>query len=133
MTNISVNATTGIATIQTGNRLGDVALALNNAGRALPHGTCPYVGIGGHSGHGGFGFTSRMWGLALDTIVRATVILANGTILTTSESQHNDLFWVSLCNNNFECSLSTGNSWVFELLRNCQLYSSENIPYSLLR
>ena len=47
---ISVDPTTFIATIGPGNRLGDVALSLNNAGRALPHGTCPYVGIGGHSG-----------------------------------------------------------------------------------
>ena len=39
-----------VATIGPGNRLGDVALALNNNGRAMPHGTCPYVGIGGHSG-----------------------------------------------------------------------------------
>ena len=47
---ISVDPTTFIATIGPGNRLGDVALSLNNAGRALPHGTCPYVGMGGHSG-----------------------------------------------------------------------------------
>ena len=47
---ISVDPTTFTATIGPGNRLGDVALSLNNAGRALPHGTCPYVGMGGHSG-----------------------------------------------------------------------------------
>ena len=44
MTRISVDSSTNVATIETGNRLGDVALALNNIGRALPHGTCPYVG-----------------------------------------------------------------------------------------
>jgi hypothetical protein len=27
-----------------------IALALNNAGRALPYGFCAYVGIGGHAG-----------------------------------------------------------------------------------
>jgi FAD/FMN-containing dehydrogenase len=47
---VSVDSNTHVATIGTGNRLGNVALALNNAGRAMPHGTCPYVGIGGHSG-----------------------------------------------------------------------------------
>jgi hypothetical protein len=46
---IDVNSSSGLAVIGMGNRLGDVALALNAAGRALPHGTCPYVGIGGHS------------------------------------------------------------------------------------
>ena len=47
---ISVDPKTFIATIGPGNRLGDVALILNDAGRAIPHGTCPYVGFGGHSG-----------------------------------------------------------------------------------
>ena len=47
---IFVDPTTFIATIGPGNRLWDVALGLNNAGRALPHGTCPYVGFGGQSG-----------------------------------------------------------------------------------
>jgi FAD/FMN-containing dehydrogenase len=47
---ISVRAANNTALIETGNRLGDIALALNAAGRAIPHGTCSYVGIGGHSG-----------------------------------------------------------------------------------
>lgn len=50
MTSISYDASTGLATLQTGLRLGDLALALNAEGRALPHGTCPYVGLGGHAG-----------------------------------------------------------------------------------
>lgn len=83
----------GTATIQPGNRLGDVASALNNNGRALPHGTCPYVGIGGHASHGGFGFTSRMWGLTLDTIQSLEVVLANGTCATLSANQYPDLFF----------------------------------------
>ena len=112
---ISVDPTTYIATIGPGNRLGDVALGLNNAGRALPHGTCPYVGIGGHSGkqlrswsnlfiylfilpegYGGFGFTSRKWGLTLDTIQSLEVVLANGTIANVSLTSYPDLFFVSI-------------------------------------
>ena len=48
---VSVDPRMHVAIIGPGNRLGDVALALNNNGRAMPHGTCPYVGIGGHSGN----------------------------------------------------------------------------------
>ncbi|KAJ7472955.1 glucooligosaccharide oxidase [Mycena galericulata] len=81
------------AIIETGNRLGDVALTLNNHGRALPHGTCSYVGIGGHSGYGGFGFTSRAWGLTLDTVQSATVVLGNGTVVSASANVNSDLFW----------------------------------------
>ncbi|PFH48545.1 Glucooligosaccharide oxidase [Amanita thiersii Skay4041] len=82
------------ATIESGNRLGDIALGLFHQGeRALPHGACPYVGIGGHASYGGFGFTSRMWGLTLDTILSINLVLANGTIATTSKAQNSDLFW----------------------------------------
>ncbi|KAJ7215981.1 glucooligosaccharide oxidase [Mycena pura] len=87
---ISVRAANGTAVIETGNRLGDVTLALNAAGRALPHGTCPYVRS---LGYGGFGFAGRMWGLTLDTIKSATVVLANGTVATASAKVNTDLFW----------------------------------------
>ncbi|KAJ7841856.1 glucooligosaccharide oxidase [Mycena leptocephala] len=90
---ITVRASNNTAIIETGNRLGDIALALNAAGRAIPHGTYSYVGIGGLSGYGGFGFTSRAWGLTLDTIKSATVVLANGTIAMASSTVNTDLFW----------------------------------------
>ncbi|KAJ7151134.1 glucooligosaccharide oxidase [Mycena filopes] len=92
MKNITV-ASDGTAHVGAGNRLGDVALALDAHGRAIPHGLFPYVGIGGHSGHGGFGFTSRMWGLNLDRITEVEVVLANGKITTASLSSNPDLFW----------------------------------------
>ena len=42
--------TNGSAIIGGGVRLGDLALGLyNQSRRALPHGTCPGVGIGGHA------------------------------------------------------------------------------------
>ena len=47
---ISVDPKSFIAIIGPGNRLGEVALGLNKVGRALPHGLCPYIGFGGHSG-----------------------------------------------------------------------------------
>ncbi|KAJ7306216.1 hypothetical protein DFH08DRAFT_902398 [Mycena albidolilacea] len=90
---ITVRPANNTAIIETGNRLGDVALALNSKGRAIPHGTCSYVGIGGHSGYGGFGFTSRAWGLTLDTVKSATVVLANGTVVQASSSANPDLFF----------------------------------------
>lgn len=56
----------GVATVDGGVRLGNLATALYDQGkRALSHGTCPGVGIGGHFLHGGYGYTSRTWGLAM--------------------------------------------------------------------
>ncbi|KAJ7146041.1 glucooligosaccharide oxidase [Mycena epipterygia] len=92
-TNITVNPSTMTAVIETGNRLGDIALALNDYGLAMPHGTCPYVGVGGHASYGGYGFTSRMWGLTLDNILSINLVLANGTIAKASKDVNPDLFW----------------------------------------
>ncbi|KAF8610253.1 FAD-binding domain-containing protein [Ceratobasidium sp. AG-I] len=84
----------GVAKVQTGNRLGDVAQKLWDGGKwALPHGTCPYVGTGGHAAFGGFGPFSRMAGLLQDRITSAEVVLANGTLTTASATKNQDLFW----------------------------------------
>ncbi|KAF8582643.1 FAD-binding domain-containing protein [Ramaria rubella] len=84
----------GTAVVQTGNRLGDVAQGIFNQGqRALAHGSCPYVGSGGHTLYGGFGYFSRIGGLLLDQVVSAQVVLANGTLVTASNTSNTDLFW----------------------------------------
>ncbi|PWW76963.1 Glucooligosaccharide oxidase [Tuber magnatum] len=91
---LSVDPDTYVATVGAGLRLGDVASGIYRlAKRGLPHGTCPGVGISGHALHGGFGFTSRMWGTTLDNIVEMEVVLANGDIVTVSKRTDPDLFW----------------------------------------
>ncbi|KAG0151246.1 hypothetical protein CROQUDRAFT_651465 [Cronartium quercuum f. sp. fusiforme G11] len=84
----------GIAHVQAGNRISELAQGLFKAGgRAVPTGTCPLVGIGGHATYGGYGFTSRAWGLTLDNVIGHEVVLGNGTIVTTSTTEHPELFW----------------------------------------
>ncbi|KAL9120551.1 MAG: hypothetical protein Q9187_002897 [Circinaria calcarea] len=86
----------GVATVGAGVRLGNLALGIyNQARRALPHGTCPGVGIGGHFSHGGYGYDSRKWGLALDTIVGLDVVLANGSYIHTTSAAYPDIYYVS--------------------------------------
>ncbi len=85
----------GIVRVGGGVRLGNLACAIWRDGRALAHGTCPTVSIGGHFTHGGFGFTSRTWGLSMDQIVRLDVVMANGQVVQASESENSDLFVVS--------------------------------------
>jgi FAD/FMN-containing dehydrogenase len=91
--NVTVDAG-GVATVGAGIRLGNLATAIyDQGGRALPHGTCPGVGIGGHFTHGGFGFSSRAWGLSLDTIVGLDVVLANGTVVHATATAYPDVYW----------------------------------------
>ncbi|KAK8063456.1 hypothetical protein PG996_008108 [Apiospora saccharicola] len=83
-----------VARVGGGVRLGNLALRLFNQGdRALSHGTCPSVGIGGHFTHGGYGHCSRAWGLAMDQIVGMDVVLADGRLVHADESENADLFY----------------------------------------
>ncbi|KAJ7708806.1 hypothetical protein B0H17DRAFT_1030910 [Mycena rosella] len=82
------------ATIGSGTLLADVTTRLHNAGgRAIAHGTCPQVGIGGHATIGGLGPVSRQWGAALDHILEAEVVLANGTIARASATENTDILF----------------------------------------
>ena len=62
----------------------------------MAHGTCPYVGIGGHAGQGGFGLPSRAWGLLSDQVASVEIVNATGAVLTASRTQNDDLFWAAM-------------------------------------
>ncbi|KAJ5175428.1 uncharacterized protein N7482_001305 [Penicillium canariense] len=90
----NIVSATGVASVGGGVRLGNLDLSLYAQGkRALPHGTCPDVGIGGHFTHGGYGYVSRAWGLAMDTIIGLDVVLANGSLIHASASTYPDIYF----------------------------------------
>ena len=64
--------------------------------RVSDHAVHPNLCAESQPAGGGYGHTSRMWGMLLDHIVSATVVLADGSIVTASESENADLFWVYL-------------------------------------
>ena len=91
---IKLDTATNILTVGGGVRLGNLAQGAWDQGkRALSHGTCPGVGIGGHFTHGGYGHTSRNWGLALDHIVGADVVLADGSLVHATSTENTEIFW----------------------------------------
>ncbi|KAJ7780247.1 hypothetical protein DFH07DRAFT_467953 [Mycena maculata] len=91
----TMDNTTWQATIGSGTLLADVTSRLHDAGgRAIAHGTCPQVGIGGHATIGGLGPISRQWGTALDHVLEVEVVLANGTIARANATQNPDILWV---------------------------------------
>ncbi|MGH3841874.1 MAG: FAD-binding oxidoreductase, partial [Pseudonocardiaceae bacterium] len=92
MSSVQVDAD-GTAVIGAGARLIDVYTALAGAGRCLPAGTCPSVGIAGLTLGGGIGMLSRKYGLTCDRLVAATVVTADGTSRMASASAEPDLFW----------------------------------------
>jgi FAD/FMN-containing dehydrogenase len=92
---VSLDKNTNIATFGAGLRLGNLETALQPSGRALPHGTCANVGAGGHFTIGGDGFTTRAYGLAIDSLVGMDVILANGSVVHATSTEYKDVFFVS--------------------------------------
>ncbi|KAI6782828.1 FAD-binding-domain-containing protein [Emericellopsis cladophorae] len=56
-------------------------------------GICPTVGLAGFLGSGGFNMQQRSQGLAVDHVLAARVVLADGRTVVASSCSHPDLFW----------------------------------------
>ncbi|HZE50570.1 MAG TPA: FAD-binding oxidoreductase [Jatrophihabitantaceae bacterium] len=83
----------GTAVVGAGARLMDIYAALAAAGRCLPGGSCPTVGIAGLTLGGGIGLLARKYGLTCDRLVSAQVITADGMLRTASATSEPDLYW----------------------------------------
>src|SRR5436190_22879854 len=73
--------------------LGDVDHATVAFGIATPSGFIASTGVAGLTLGGGIGYLSRRFGLTVDNLLSADVVLADGTFVTASEHSHRDLFW----------------------------------------
>ncbi|BAW07509.1 FAD-binding oxidoreductase [Nocardia seriolae] len=83
----------GTAVIGAGTRLMDVYTGLAAAGRCLPAGSCPTVGISGLTLGGGIGVLTGKYGLTCDNLISAQVVTADGTLRTASATSEPELFW----------------------------------------
>jgi len=72
---------------------GRVSSALDARGWAITSGDTGDVGVGGLTLGGGFGWLVRRYGLAIDNLVGARVVTADGRLLTASTDEHPALFW----------------------------------------
>ena len=72
---------------------GDVDHATVAFGMATPSGFLASTGVAGLTLGGGIGYLSRRFGLTVDNLLAADVVLADGTLVTASETSHPDLFW----------------------------------------
>lgn len=72
---------------------GDVNHAAHSFGLAVPAGIISTTGIAGLTLGGGTGYLTRNFGLALDNLLEADLILADGKFLTANANQNSDLFW----------------------------------------
>jgi len=67
--------------------------AMNGTGWHVPTGACGNVRVGGFVQGGGYGYTSRAFGIQSDMVESFRVALADGTIVTANARENSNLFW----------------------------------------
>jgi hypothetical protein len=76
-----------------GNTWGEVDHATHAFGLAIPSGIISTTGVGGLTLGGGIGHLTRQYGLTIDNLLSADVVLADGKFAVASPRENPDLFW----------------------------------------
>ena len=93
MKNIKVDAQKMRAYVEPGATLGDFDKAVQAHGLATPVGINSTTGIAGLTLGGGFGWLTRKYGMTIDNLVSAEMVMADGRKIQVSEDENTDLFW----------------------------------------
>ena len=72
---------------------GDIDHATHAFGMATPSGIISTTGVGGLTLGGGIGHLTRNCGLTIDNLLSVDMVLADGSFVTASADQNQDLFW----------------------------------------
>lgn len=72
---------------------GDVDYATHAFGLATTSGLISTTGVGGLTLGGGIGYLDRKYGLTIDNLLEADVVLADGSFVTANKDKNADLFW----------------------------------------
>ena len=93
LVSIEVDPAAKIARAGGGVKWGELDEATQRHGLAVTGGRDPDTGIGGLTLASGSGWLERMYGLTSDSLLSARVVLADGSLVTASPFQNEDLFW----------------------------------------
>jgi len=93
MRDVTVDPDRRSARISGGARASDVLAVTDPLGLAAVTGSCSAVGMPGLTLGGGYGPLIGRYGLALDNLMAADVVLADGRIVTAERGREEDLFW----------------------------------------
>ncbi len=93
MRSVRVEPEAGTVRAEGGCTWGDVDHATHAFGCAAVSGIISTTGVGGLTLGGGIGHLTRHYGLTIDNLLEADVVLADGTFVTASTAKNPDLFW----------------------------------------
>lgn len=93
LTDISIDISAQRAQVGGGALLSHLDQASLPHGLVTTAGVVSHTGVGGFTLGGGFGRLNRKYGLAIDNLLSAEIISADGQIRTASADENPDLFW----------------------------------------
>ena len=93
MKGINVDPETQTAWVEAGCTLGEIDHATHAFNLATPSGIFSTTGVGGITLGGGLGYLSRHFGLAIDNLLEANIVLADGSYVKANAKKNEDLFW----------------------------------------
>ncbi len=93
MRSVRIDPAAGTVRVEGGCLWHDVDHATHPFGLAVPGGVVSTTGVGGLTLGGGHGYLARKYGLSIDHLLEADVVLADGRQVVASASQNPDLFW----------------------------------------
>lgn len=93
MKGVRVDPANATVRVGAGCSSGDVDHATHPFGLAVPFGIVSTTGVAGLTLGGGTGYLTRKYGLTIDNLLEADVVLADGSFVTASPSRNGDLFW----------------------------------------
>ncbi len=93
MRGITVDPEGRRAVVEAGATWADVDATTQAHGLVTPGGTVSSVGVAGFTLGGGGGWLTRKFGMAVDNLLAAEVVTADGEVIRASEEKNPDLFW----------------------------------------
>src|SRR6266566_7141202 len=93
MKSVRVDPGSNTARVEPGATLADFDKEAQAFGLATPLGINSTTGVAGLTLGGGFGWTTRKFGLTIDNLISADVVTADAKLVRASEKEHPDLFW----------------------------------------
>ncbi len=90
---VRVDTSNNTVRVGGGNLWGEVDHATHPFGLAVPAGIISSTGVGGLTLGGGVGHLSRKYGLTIDNLLEADMVLADGSFVIVNANQYTDLFW----------------------------------------
>ena len=93
MKSVHVDPASATARVQPGATLADFDKEAQAFGLATPLGINSTTGVAGLTLGGGFGWTTRKFGLTVDNLISADVVTADANLIRASSKEHDDLFW----------------------------------------